>query len=64
MNGKLVRMNIVENLSELPRRPFCRGMSGDITMQYLHINTTGHPTAEWVVQQLRETFPRRASIVM
>ncbi len=23
----------------------------------LHINTTCHPTAEWVVQQLRETFP-------
>jgi putative transposase len=23
----------------------------------LHINTTRHPTAEWVVQQLRETFP-------
>jgi transposase InsO family protein len=23
----------------------------------VHINTTCHPTAEWVVQQLRETFP-------
>jgi transposase InsO family protein len=23
----------------------------------LHINTTCHPTAEWLVQQLRETFP-------
>jgi hypothetical protein len=23
----------------------------------LHTNTTCHPTAEWVVQQLRETFP-------
>jgi putative transposase len=23
----------------------------------LHINTTCYPTAEWVVQQLRETFP-------
>ena len=23
----------------------------------LHINTTCHPTAEWVAQQLRETFP-------
>jgi putative transposase len=23
----------------------------------LHINTTCHPTAEWVMQQLRETFP-------
>ena len=23
----------------------------------LHINTTCHPTAEWVVQQWRETFP-------
>ena len=23
----------------------------------LHCNVTRHPTAEWVVQQLRETFP-------
>jgi transposase InsO family protein len=23
----------------------------------LHVNTTRHPSAEWVVQQLRETFP-------
>jgi putative transposase len=23
----------------------------------LHVNTTRHPTADWVVQQLRETFP-------
>jgi hypothetical protein len=23
----------------------------------LHFNVTRHPTAEWVVQQLRETFP-------
>jgi transposase InsO family protein len=25
--------------------------------QILHFNVTQHPTAEWVVQQLRETFP-------
>jgi hypothetical protein len=23
----------------------------------LHVNVTRHPTAEWVVQQLREAFP-------
>jgi hypothetical protein len=23
----------------------------------LHFNVTQHPTAEWVVQQLREAFP-------
>ena len=33
VNDKLVGMNIVENLSELLRRPFCRGMSRDITVQ-------------------------------
>ena len=26
----------------------------------LHFNTTRHPTAEWVVQQLREAFPEAA----
>ncbi len=26
----------------------------------LHFNTTRHPTAEWVVQQMRETFPEAA----
>jgi putative transposase len=26
----------------------------------LHVNTTCHPNAEWVVQQLRETFPEAA----
>ena len=26
----------------------------------LHFNVTRHPTAEWVVQQLRETFPEAA----
>jgi len=24
----------------------------------LHFNVTRHPTADWVIQQLRETFPR------
>ena len=27
----------------------------------LHFNVTRHPTAEWVVQQLREAFPEAAS---
>ena len=27
----------------------------------LHFNVTRHPTAEWVVQQLREAFPEVAS---
>jgi transposase InsO family protein len=27
----------------------------------LHINVTSHPTAPWIVQQLRETFPFRPS---
>jgi putative transposase len=26
----------------------------------LHFNVTAHPTSEWVVQQLREAFPRQA----
>jgi len=26
----------------------------------LHFNVTRHPTAEWVVQQLREAFPEAA----
>ena len=34
VNDKLVGMNIVENLSELLRRPFGGRMSGDITMLY------------------------------
>ena len=29
----------------------------------LHFNVTRHPTAEWVVQQLREAFPEAARIV-
>jgi hypothetical protein len=29
----------------------------------LHFNVTRHPTAEWVVQQRRETFPQVAPIV-
>jgi len=28
----------------------------------LHFNVTGHPTAAWVVQQLREAFPEAAHI--
>lgn len=30
----------------------------------LHINVTRHPTAEWVVQQLREAFPEAVPIDM
>jgi transposase InsO family protein len=26
----------------------------------LHLNVTRHPTADWVIQQLRETFPQAA----
>jgi hypothetical protein len=28
----------------------------------LYFNLTDHPTAEWVVQQLREAFPRSGSV--
>jgi hypothetical protein len=30
----------------------------------LHFNTTRHPSAEWVVQQLREAFPTTVHIAM
>jgi len=30
----------------------------------LHFNVTEHPTAEWVVQQLREAFRKRVRIDM
>jgi len=30
--------------------------------EVLHVNVTAHPTAAWVIQQLREAFPNEASI--
>ena len=35
---------------------------GHSRREILHINVTAHPTAAWVVQQLRETFPGDASV--
>ena len=30
----------------------------------LHFNVTSRPSSDWVVQQLREAFPRRSNTVM
>jgi hypothetical protein len=30
--------------------------------QILHVNVTPHPTATWVIHQLREAFPEETSI--
>ena len=36
---------------------YCFFVIGHGRLRILHFNVTRHPTAEWVVQQLRETFP-------
>ena len=37
--------------------PYCFFVIEHSRRKILHCNVTRHPTAEWVVQQLRETFP-------
>ena len=36
---------------------YCFFVIGHERRRILHVNVTRHPTAEWVVQQLREAFP-------
>jgi len=37
--------------------PYCFFVIAHGGRKILHFNVTRHPTADWVVQQLRETFP-------
>jgi hypothetical protein len=39
-----------------------RSSSGMLEGVILHVNATSHPTADWVVQHMRETFPDEASV--
>jgi hypothetical protein len=39
------------------RRLYCFFVIEHSRRKILHFNVTRHPTAEWVVQQLREAFP-------
>ena len=65
VNDKLVGMNIVENRSELLSRPFCRGMSRDITVQnsprtdfhcYEHIQNPKHSVTDMKKSQATIAF--------
>jgi transposase InsO family protein len=40
---------------------YCFFVIEHVRRKILHFNVTPHPTAEWVVQQLREAFPEAAS---
>ena len=46
------------------RMLYCFFVTRHERRKILHCNVTQHPTAEWIVQQLREAFPEPCAIAM